>query len=104
MSSPAPAFSTAETIDLACLAWSSGESAAYAGSVTLRQMEVLERVPGASARKPAQVERSTQESMVAKFARERATSPARPPMDSAHLSPSRASSTHNIEGVLMVSP
>ena len=67
-------------------------------------MEVLERMALSSAKNPAQLDFATQSSITFKFASDRATNPFRPPMLSAHLSPSMASSTHNIEGVLMVSP
>ena len=69
-----------------------------------RQMEVLERMALLSAKNAAQVDVATQSSITFKFASDRATNPARPPMLSAHFKPSRASSTHNMDGVLMVSP
>ena len=47
---------------------------------------------------------ATHASIAARLARDRASSPLRPPIDSAHFSPSSASSTHSIDGVLMVSP
>src|SRR5580693_4492049 len=69
-----------------------------------RQTEVQERVRGSAARKSIQGVRSTQAASAARFDSERATSAARPPIRSAHLRPSIASSTQSIEGVLMVSP
>ena len=47
---------------------------------------------------------ATQSSMAFRLALDRAMSAGKPPMDSAHFRPSRASSTHSMEGVLMVSP
>ncbi len=63
-----------------------------------------ERVAGSRARKSTHGVRSTQARTVARFASERATSPASPPAPSAQASPSSASSTQSIEGVLIVAP
>ena len=49
-------------------------------------------------------DRSTQALIIARLCSERATSPSSPPTLSAHFSESSASSTHSIEGVLIVSP
>ena len=69
-----------------------------------RQTEVGERVPGSTARKPAQALRSTQAVMAARLRSQRSISAGRPPMLSAQRRPSSASSTASIEGVLIVSP
>jgi hypothetical protein len=65
---------------------------------------VQERVAGASARKSIQSRCATQEAIAARLASLRATSAASPPTLSAQRSPSSASSTQSIEGVLIVSP
>src|SRR5690242_16895568 len=93
-----------DTIDLACFSWSGTGRALYAASTTLRQMEVFDRTEGSAARKPAHDDLATQLSKARRFAVERAIRHGKPPIDSAHLSPSKASSTHNMEGVLIVSP
>ncbi len=74
------------------------------GATMLRQTEVEDRVAGSAARNPAQSERSTQPAIAAKFAWLRPISAGKPPMRSAQFSPSSASSTSSMEGVLMVSP
>src|ERR1700730_7617856 len=66
--------------------------------------EVEEIVAGSSARNRTQAQVSTQALIVARLCSERATSPSSPPTDSAHFSESSASSTHSIDGVLIVSP
>src|ERR1700735_5440425 len=91
-------------MDLTCAFWASAESEVNWGSLILRQMEVLDRADLSSARKAAQEDCATQSSIHFRFALDRAMSAGKPPMASAHFKPSRASSTHNIEGVLMVSP
>ena len=74
------------------------------GSVILNCGEVQEIVAGSSARGSAQGHFSTQPRSVVKLRSDLAISPSRPPTDSAHFSESSASSTHSIEGVLIVSP
>ena len=74
------------------------------GAVTVRQIEVQDRVAASSARKPKPEPASTQSAMAARFASLRATRPLSPPTLSAQRSPSSASSTHSMEGVLIVSP
>src|SRR5215831_14884977 len=66
--------------------------------------EVEEIVAGSSARNRTQDEAATHALIVARLRSERATSPSSPPILSAHFSESSASSTHSIEGVLIVSP
>ncbi len=63
-----------------------------------------ERVAASSARNAAQGVRSTHAPTAARFASLRAISAGRPPTPSAQRSPSSASSTQSIEGVLIVSP
>src|SRR5579872_3654100 len=104
MSYAARSFSRTETMDLACTPCSSAESDVKAGSLILRQIEVLDRLGFSSARNAAQDDCATQSSMAFRLALDRAMSAGKPPMDSAHFKPSRASSTHSMEGVLMVSP
>src|SRR5690348_3679249 len=72
-------------------------------STTLRQTEVQERILGSSTRNAIHFDFVTQRSMAARLASLRALSAEKPPADSAHLSPSIASSTASIDGVLMVS-
>src|SRR5437899_7259677 len=74
------------------------------GSVILNCGEVQEIVAGSSARGSAQEQFSTQPRSVARLRSDLAISPSRPPTDSAHLSESSTSSTHSIDGVLIVSP
>src|SRR5271169_2755299 len=83
---------------------SSGDSVVNHGSMIVSCGEVQEMVAGSSARNRTQDERSTHWAIMARLFSERATSPSSPPTDSAHLSESSASSTHNMEGVLIVSP
>src|SRR5689334_12775115 len=82
----------------------SAGSPVTAGSTTLRQIEVLERVRGSRARKSTQGVRATQVEIARRFASERAIKAFRPPIDFAQVSASSQSSTHIIEGVLTVSP
>src|SRR5580704_2094458 len=91
-------------MDLTRAFWSSAGSALKAGSLIFRQMEVLERLHFSSARNAAQDDWATHSSIHCRFALDRAMSAGKPPMDSAHFKLSRASSTHNMDGVLMVSP
>ena len=67
-------------------------------------MEVGERCAGSLARNPTQGVRSTQRVIAARLASDRAISAAKPPTLSAQRSPSSASATQSIEGVLIVSP
>ena len=69
-----------------------------------RQIDVHERVVGLLARKPTHGVRATQSATAARLPSARRIKPSRPPTDSAHVSPSRASSTHSIDGVLIVAP
>ena len=63
-----------------------------------------DRVAASSARKSTQSVRATQRAIAARLASERAISPSSPPTRSAQRSPSSASSTHSMDGVLIVSP
>src|SRR5918996_242922 len=85
-------------------ALSSAFIAATAGSTILRHTDVHDRIALSSARNPTHPERATHASIAARLPSERAINPLRPPTDSAHLRPSSASSTHSIDGVLIVSP
>src|ERR1700684_4255910 len=91
-------------MNLMCMFWSSTESEVKSGSLIVRQMEVLDRADLSSARNAAQEDCATQSSIHFRFALDRVISAGKPPIDSVHFRPSRASSTHNIEGVLIVSP
>jgi hypothetical protein len=70
----------------------------------LRQTEVGERISARLARKPAHSLRSTQAAIAPRLRSQRSVSAGKPPIDSAQRSPSSASSTASIEGVLIVSP
>ena len=74
------------------------------GAVSLRHTEVHDRVSASSARKSIQSRLSTQSAITARFASDRAISPRSPPTLSAQRRLSSASSTHSIDGVLIVSP
>src|SRR5690606_34352471 len=67
-------------------------------------MEVDERYAGSRARNSTHGVSSTQAERTARFFWERPMSAGRPPMLSAQRSESSASSTHSIDGVLMVEP
>src|SRR6187551_2534500 len=69
-----------------------------------RQIDVGERVAGSFARNSTQGVFSTQAASAARLRSERAQSSGTPPTLSAQRRLSSASSTHNIEGVLMVEP
>src|SRR3954466_2285658 len=91
-------------IDLTILKRSSGDSEQNHGSVISSWIDVQDRVAGSFARKRSHGERSAQAATVARLPSARATSPSSPPTDSAQRSESIASSTHSIDGVLIVSP
>ena len=74
---------------LANAAWASAGRAATAGSTTLRQTLVFERVSGARARKSIQGVRSTQSAIALALASARAKSAFRPPSDFAQFRASR---------------
>src|SRR5215472_3689187 len=74
------------------------------GSVIMMQGEVQDSVAGSSARNSTQSVHATQSLTTARLASARARQPSSPPMLSAHFSESSASSMHNIDGVLIVSP
>src|SRR2546423_886424 len=74
------------------------------GSVILNCGEVQEIVAGSSARGSAQGHFSTQPRSTPRLRSHLAIKPASPPTHSAHFSESSASSTHSIDGVLIVSP
>ena len=74
------------------------------GSATVRQTEVVERVAGSLAKNSIHGAVSAQANVAAALASTLAIIPLRPPAASAHLRLIRASSTHNIDGVLMVMP
>src|SRR5215207_104418 len=82
---------------------SSGSDAIEA-SVNFRHTEVFERSAASCARKSIHGVRATQSAMTLVLASARAISALRPPTDFAQPSASSQSSTHSIEGVLMVSP
>src|SRR5262249_42187444 len=77
---------------------------ATAESTTFRQTEVFERVRGSRARKSTHGVTATQSAIALALASARATSAGRPPIPFDQVSASIQSSTHSIEGVLMVSP
>src|SRR3954468_21994544 len=85
-------------------ACASAESLPTAGSTILRQTEVLERIAGSRARKSIHGVLATQSAITLALASARARNAFKPPIDLAQPSVSRLSSTHSIEGVLMVSP
>src|SRR5580658_2157228 len=82
----------------------SGSSKANHGSVIMMHGEVHDRVAGSAARNSTQGVLATQSATTARLPSARATQPSSPPTLSAHLSESSASSMHNIDGVLIVSP
>ena len=63
-----------------------------------------DRVAGTSARNVAQSLRATHAATAARLASLRRISPGNPPTLSAQRNPSNASSTHSMDGVLIVSP
>ncbi len=69
-----------------------------------RHTDVLERYSGSRARNSAQSERATKSAKTSKLARLRAIMPRKPPTDFAQFSASITSSTHIMDGVLIVSP
>src|SRR3954467_12372048 len=91
-------------IERTVLKRSSGDSEQNQESVISSWIDVQDRVAGSLARNCSHGERSTQAATAARLPSARATSPSRPPTDSAHFNESIASSTHSIEGVLIVSP
>src|SRR3954471_22652944 len=91
-------------IDRTVLKRSSGDNVQNQGSVISSWIDVQDRVALSLARNCSQGERSTQAATVARLPSARATRPSRPPTDSAHFNESIASSTHSIDGVLIVSP
>src|SRR5205823_10505452 len=74
------------------------------GSTIDSWIEVHERVAGSSARNCSHGVCSTQRATAVRLPSARATSPSSPPSASAHFNESIASSTHSIDGVLIVSP
>src|SRR6185436_5114722 len=99
-----PSFSSAAVMPLTKAACASADSLHTAGSTTFRQTDVLERIVASLARKSIQGVRATQSATAFSLAVARAISALRPPIDLPQASVSSQSSTHSIEGVLMVSP
>src|SRR5207237_9162877 len=93
-----------ETIFLTAAARASPSSASNHGSTILRQIDVHERIPGSAARNANVFELSIHDEIAARFDSERATSALMPPSFSAQASESAASTTHSIDGVLIVEP
>src|SRR3954468_5495007 len=91
-------------IERTVLKRSSGDSEQNHGSMISSWIDVQDRVVGSFARNCSHGERSAQAATAARLPSARATSPSRPSTDSAHFNESIASSTHNIDGVLIVSP
>src|SRR6185369_2785113 len=104
MSYATPSFSSRETIFLTAAARSSPPSASNHGSTILRQIDVHERTFGSEARNANVFDWPIQAAIAARLDSERAIRPLMPPIFSAHASESSASSTHSIDGVLMVEP
>src|SRR6185437_16967118 len=101
---PAPSFSIRAVRLFAKAPCASAESLVTAGSTIFRQTEVLERTAGSAARKSTHGVRLTQSAIALVLASARATNPSSPPTAFAQASVSSQSSTHSIDGVLMVSP
>src|SRR5690606_30122080 len=104
MSKAMPAASRRLAMSLTIASWAGFGWLVNQGSTMTRQTEVQERAAGSVARKSIQGVAATQDSRAAKLARLRATRPFSPPACSAQRSESSASSTHSMEGVLIVSP
>ena len=102
--SATPSFSSNDASFFAAAACASALNDANQGATIFRQIDVLERVAASWARKAAQSLSATHLSSTARLARLRAISAGRPPICSAQRSPSSASSTQSIDGVLIVSP
>src|SRR6516165_7444177 len=104
MSKATPSFSTTAATPLTNAACASAESFATDGSTTFRHTDVLERTAGSRAKDSLHGVDATQSAITLALASARAINALSPPIDFAQASVSRYSSTHSIDGVLMVSP
>jgi hypothetical protein len=104
MSSATPSFSSTAQSFFTAAARASPSRASNHGSTILRQIDVQERTLGSPARNAYVLDLSIHAEIAARFDSERAMRPFTLPTLSAQLSASSASSTHSIDGVLIVAP
>src|SRR5690606_16262144 len=99
---PASLNTLAKALD--CLTRSSTGNATNHASTMERQIDVHERCAGLAAKNSTHGVRPTHSERTARLRADRAIVSRNPPILSTHFKASIASSTHNMDGVLMVDP